>query len=86
MSDGFSDSDTVLGTHGRLSQPPEEILVTSAFRSELQAQLCLSEEMNWVDMAHVIALVEASVIDRKAGADLLDALQKLQKNPADFKA
>lgn len=85
MSDGFSDSDTVLGTHGRLSQPPEEILVRSAFRSELQAQLCLSEEINWADMAHVIALVEAGVIDKKAGADLLNALQKLQKNPADFK-
>ena len=84
MSDGFSDSDTVLCTNGRLSQPPEEILVTSAFRSELQAQLCLSEEMNWADMAHVIALVEARVIDKKAGADLLNALQKLQKNPEDF--
>ena len=59
MSDGFPDPDSVLCTDGRLSQPPEDILVTSAFKSELQAQLCLSEEMHWVDMAHVIGLVEA---------------------------
>ena len=57
MSDRFPDSDAVLCTDGRLSQPPEDILVASAFKSELQEQLCLSEEMNRVDIAHVIGLV-----------------------------
>ena len=84
MSNGFSDTNTVLCINGRLSQPPEDILVTSAFKSELQEQLCLSEEMNWVDMAHVIGLVEARVIKKKVGADLLNALRKLQKNPTDL--
>jgi len=86
MSDRFSDSDAVLCTDGRLSQPPEDILVASAFKSELQEQLCLSEEMNRVDIAHVIGLVEAKVIKKKVGADLLNALQKLQENPTDFQA
>ena len=74
MSDGFSDSDTVLCANGRLSQSPEEMLVTSAFRSELQAQVCLSEEMNWADMAHVIALVEARDL---LGSYLADAWEML---------
>ncbi len=70
---------------GRLSQPPEEVLVTSAFTQELHEQLWLLEEMNWVDMAHVISLIEAGVIEKRVGADLLNALCNLQENPTDFK-
>ncbi len=78
------DSNMALCIDGRLSQPPEEVLVSSAFAQELHEQLWLSEEMSWVDMAHVISLIEADVIENNVGADLLSALRKLQDNSTEF--
>ncbi len=85
MSEVHSEYDAALCIEGRLSKPPEDVMVASAFASELQAQLWLSEAFNWVDIAHVIALVEAGVIEKTIGANLLVALRKLQENSADFK-
>ena len=84
MREVIPDSNIALCINGRLSQPPEDVLITSAFTQELNQQLWLAEEMNWVDMAHVISLIEAGVIEKKVGADLLSALRKLQENKNDF--
>jgi len=84
MREVIPDSNMALCIDGRLSQAPEDVLITSAFTQELHEQLWLTEEMNWADMAHVISLIKAGVIEKKVGADLLSALRKLQENPNDF--
>ena len=86
MSKAVSEYDAALCIDGRLSKPPEDVMVASAFSSELQAQLWLAEAINWVDLAHVVALVEAGVIEKNIGANLLAALRKLQQDPAELSA
>lgn len=73
----------VLELGERLSEPPSTHLVDFAFGAELAAQRGLAEMVGWVDLAHTLCLIEAAVIPRDAGRQLIGALMELQ-HAADF--
>jgi len=70
----------------RLSTPPAEILVTTAYAREIFDAPILFDGMALADVAHVAELIEAGIVPRDIGARLLDALLGLcDEPPADFK-
>jgi argininosuccinate lyase len=67
---------------GRLAESPDAELIAQAFAEELRHQGVLAEAMGWVDLAYVLALVEAGTVPRDAGRALLGALIDLHEHPA----
>ena len=79
-----SVSEQVLEVGARLARNPSERLIQTAFKRELDDQADLFEGMSWVDLAHTLVMMEAGIVPREAGRDLLAALLKLHERPADF--
>ena len=84
MRDMHCDSNAALCIGGRLAELPDETLVESAFATELDEQLMLSDAIHWVDIAHVVSLIKISILKNKEGANLLNALLKLQASTSNF--
>jgi argininosuccinate lyase len=66
---------------GRLAQSPGAELVAQAFAEELRHQACLAGAIGPVDLAYVLALIEAGFVPRDAGRNLLEALLDLHEHP-----
>ncbi len=77
-------SEHALKVGARLERGPSERLIQAAFKRELDDQAELFEAMSWVDLAHTLAMMEAGIVPRDAGRDLLAALLELHERPADF--
>jgi argininosuccinate lyase len=77
-------SEQVLEVGARLAQGPSERLIQTAFKRELDDQAELFEAMSWVDLAHTLVMMEASIVPPEAGRELLAALLRLHERPADF--
>ncbi|MGH8554878.1 MAG: hypothetical protein ACREUD_04825, partial [Gammaproteobacteria bacterium] len=77
-------SEHVLEVGARLAHGPSERLIQAAFKGELDDQADLFEAMGLVDLAHTLVMIEAGIVPREAGWDLLAALLKLHERPADF--
>jgi hypothetical protein len=67
---------------GRLVESPASELIAHAFAEELRNQLALSVAIGFVDIAYVLALVEAGIVGRSAGRELLSALIDLHEHPS----
>ncbi len=67
---------------GRLAGLPAAELVAQAFAEELRHQAVLADAIGPVDLAYVVALVEAGTVPRDAGRALLAALLELHDDPA----
>ncbi len=65
----------------RLTEPPADELTQTAYARETGDAAILYEGMSLADIAHVIALIEANIIPRQAGGDLLSALLKIHPSP-----
>nr|BBD49888.1 fumarate lyase [Alteromonadaceae bacterium PE-TB08W] len=76
--------ESVLALGSRLKSPPSELLVSSAFRYELDHQLCLNESMGLVDMAYLLTAIECHIVPRCQGTELLLGVLDLQRRPNDF--
>jgi len=72
----------VLEVGGRLAAPPGSELIARAFAEELRHQAGLAQAIGLVDLAHVLALIEAGTVPRPAGRELLAALLQLHESPA----
>lgn len=70
----------VLEVGGRLAAPPAVEMVARAFAEELRHQAGLAEAMGHVDLAYVLALIEAGTVPADAGRALLAALLELHEN------
>jgi argininosuccinate lyase len=77
-------SEQVLEVGARLGAGPSALLVDAAFKKELEEQEGLFEAMGLVDLAHTLMMMEAGIVPREAGRELLTALLKLHERPADF--
>ena len=66
---------------GRLAAPPARELVANAFAEELRHQVALGEAIGYVDLAYTLALIEARIMPRDAGRELLAALLDLHQHP-----
>ena len=67
---------------GRLADAPAAALIAQAFAEELRHQAVLAEAMGVVDLAYVLALIEAGTVPRDAGRALLRALLDLHDQPS----
>jgi argininosuccinate lyase len=76
--------NSVLEIGGRLARGPSEKLIQTAFKQELEDQAPLFEAMGLADLAHTLVMMEAGIVPRQAGQELLAALLKLQARPPDF--
>jgi argininosuccinate lyase len=65
----------------RLTEPPAPELINSANARELADAAILYEGISSADLAHVVMLVEAKVIPREAGGQLLHALLAAHPRP-----
>lgn len=65
----------------RLIEPPAEQLVRSAYAREIGDSAILYEGMSLADIAHVVGLIEANLIPREPGGELLAALLTLHPAP-----
>jgi argininosuccinate lyase len=74
----------VLEVGARLERGPSERLIQAAFKRELEDQANLFEAMSLVDLAHTLVMMEAGIVPREPGRELLAALLKLHEQPADF--
>ncbi len=77
-------AEHVLEVGGRLACGPSELVIRTAFKKELDDQAHLFEGMSRVDLAHTLVMMEAGIVPREAGRDLIAALLKLHERPADF--
>ena len=77
-------SEHVLEGGARLERGPSERLIQAAFKRELDDQADLFEAMSLVDLAHTLVMMEAGIVPREPGRELLAALLKLHERPADF--
>ena len=77
---------SVLEVGARLTEPPSDLLVRTAFARDLAAQVDLHEAMSLADIAHTLELSERGQIPPDAGRDLLDALLELHERLAVFQA
>lgn len=66
---------------GRLAALPAAELVARAFAEELRHQAVLADAIGYVDLAYVLALVEARTMPRDAACELLAALLDLHEHP-----
>lgn len=71
----------VLEIGGRLAAAPSHDLITQAFAEELRHQIVLGQAFSYVDLAYVLALVEAGTVPIAAGKELLTALLDLLQLP-----
>ena len=78
---GNAGAAHVLEVGGRLAAPPAAELIARAFAEELRHQAALAEAIGHVDLAYVLALVEARTVPRDAGHALLVALLHLHEHP-----
>lgn len=65
----------------RLTDPPANELIHTAYAREVGDAAILYEGMSLADIAHVVGLIEASVIPREAGGELLSALLLIHPSP-----
>lgn len=81
----FDDSMArTLEIGGRLTGEPSARLINTAFRHELDDQLCLFDAISLVDLVHSLTMIENGILPTREGAELLRALQCLQSRPDDF--
>ncbi|GLZ49332.1 argininosuccinate lyase [Actinomycetospora sp. NBRC 106375] len=74
-----------LGLGGRLASGPSELLVRSGFSTETAYGPLLHRSLGIVDITHVLALVDAGLLDATGTATLLDALLDLYRlDPSEF--
>lgn len=77
-----SGAARALEVGGRLAAAPAAELIAQAFAEELRHQALLAEAMGPVDLAYVLALIEAGTVPRAAGRALLGALLELHDHPS----
>jgi argininosuccinate lyase len=77
-------SEHVLEVGARIKHGPSERLIQTAFKRELDDQAELFEAMSLVDLAHTLVMMEAGIVPKAAGRELLAALLQLHERPADF--
>jgi argininosuccinate lyase len=65
----------------RLSEPPADDLVHTAYAREIGDATILYEGMSLADLAHVVGLMEANVIPPEAGSELIAALLEIHPAP-----
>jgi argininosuccinate lyase len=65
----------------RLTEPPAEQLVRTAYAREIGDAAILYEGMSLADLAHVVGLIEANIIPREPGGELLAALLTIHPAP-----
>src|SRR5574341_243636 len=65
----------------RLSEPPADDLVHTAYAREIADAAILYEGMSLADLAHVVVLMEANVIPGEAGGELIAALLEIHPAP-----
>lgn len=75
------EGDSALEVGGRLAGGPAAELVAQAFAEELRHQAVLADAIGPVDLAYVLALMEAGTVPRDAGRALLAALLDLHDHP-----
>lgn len=78
---GNPAAEHVLEIGGRLAAAPGNDLIANAFAEELRHQAVLTPAFGYVDLAYVLALVEAGTVPDAAGKDLLTALLDLHALP-----
>ena len=78
---GNPAAEHVLEIGGRLAAAPGNDLIANAFAEELRHQTVLASAFSYVDLAYVLALVEAGTVPEAAGKDLLAALLDLHGLP-----
>jgi len=65
----------------RLTDPPADELIHTAYARETGDAAILYEGMSLADITHVVGLIEANVIPRQAGGELLSALLAIHPSP-----
>lgn len=76
---------TYLGLGARLTSGPSELVVRSGFRVETDCGPLLHHWFGLVDLTHVLALLDADLIDREPAAALIRALLDMDAlDPTDF--
>jgi argininosuccinate lyase len=65
----------------RLTDPPADELIHTAYARETGDAAILYEGMSLADIAHVVGLIEANLIPREAGGELLSALLVIHPSP-----
>jgi argininosuccinate lyase len=65
----------------RLTEPPADELIRTAYARETGDAALLYEGMSLADLAHVVGLMEANIIPREAGGELLAALLEIHPAP-----
>ncbi len=75
---------SVLEIGNRLSEPPSESLVSSAFAEEISGQGKLAIHLGLVDLAHVVTLAEQGVVPADKAKALVGALLQLQRDETGF--
>ena len=68
-------------TESRLTEPPAPELIASAYAREVRDAAILYEGMSLADVAHVVASIEAGIVPRDNGGELLSALLSVHPNP-----
>jgi len=79
---GMSVDQSALGVGNRLREPPSPALVQTAFAQEAAYGPWLHQGMNLADLAHIVMLVEQTIIPSAEGGALLRALLTLYETPA----
>lgn len=80
MSKGEQISEQIL-TAGRLTQPPSNSLIATAYAFEVEDGPLLYHGMSLADLSYTIHLAEQGLIPREPAAGLLRALLELHKIP-----
>ena len=65
----------------RLTDPPADELINTAYARETGDAAILYEGMSLADLAHVVELIEINAIPREAGGELLAALLQMYPSP-----
>lgn len=76
--------EQVLEIGSRLKSAPSDVMIDSAFTSELSRQAHLFEAIGLVDIAHTLIAIELGTIPNAQGQDLLAQLLALQNKPPSF--
>lgn len=77
-----TETARALEVGGRLEHSPAAELVALAFAEELRHQAGLAQAIGPVDLAYVLALIEAGTVAPESGRELLTALLELHDHPA----
>jgi argininosuccinate lyase len=76
--------EQVLEIGTRLKNAPSDVMIKSAFSSELNHQMHLFEAIGLVDIAHTLIAIELGTIPKSQGNFLLAQLVALQSKPDSF--